>query len=329
MRSPRPAAGFLAVGALLASTATLSAAGRQAAAPPLQVPTVVISARYGGPKLWRVSKGDHAVWVLGTVSPLPKRMIWQTADIQALLRKTQEVIPAWPSVGIGFHPFTALHLYVLWRKAEANPDHRPLRAVLPPDLYARFSVLEARFAPNDRRIERLRPILAARRLYDEALAASDLTPRKDIQRKVLALARQEGVPVRKEKLVVKDPIDVMRQLADISPSGEVACLRSVMIRLETDLGPMQARARAWALGDVALLRRLPHTDVRAPCLEAVSGSARVRALVAQAQQDWMTAVVQALARNRTTLALQSMDLLLGPDGTLERLRRMGYRVEGP
>jgi uncharacterized protein YbaP (TraB family) len=122
---------------------------------------------------------------------------------------------------------------------------------------------------------------------------------------------------------------VMRDLSDTPRSAEIACLRSVVTRLETDLGPMQARARAWALGDVALLRRLPHTDNRATCLDAVSGSARVRALFAAAQQDWMTAAVQALQQNRTTLALQPMDLLLGPDGTLETLRRMGYRVEGP
>jgi hypothetical protein len=43
----------------------------------------------------------------------------------------------------------------------------------------------------------------------------------------------------------------------------------------------------------------------------------------------MTTALQSLSQNRTTLALQSMDRLLGPDGTLETLRRMGYRVEGP
>ena len=55
----------------------------------------------------------------------------------------------------------------------------------------------------------------------------------------------------------------------------------------------------------------------------------MRTLLSQAQEDWMSAAVQALARNRTTLALQSMDRLLGPQGTLQTLRRMGYRVEGP
>lgn len=330
MLTTRLSVALLAISALLSSCAAAAAADRQVAAPVLpQAAPIVISGRYAGPKLWRVSRDGHAVWVLGTVAPLPKRMIWQTQDIQKLLGHTQEVIPAWPSVGIGFHPFTAVHLYMLWRKAQTNPDHLPLRAVLPPPLYTRFSALKLRFAPNDRRIEQLRPILAARRLYDDALASSDLTPHNDIQRTVLELAKQESVPIHREKLLVKDPLDVMRDLTDIPRSAEIECLTSVVTRLETDLGPMQARARAWALGDVALLRRLPHTDNRATCLEAVSGSARVRELVARAQQDWMTAVVQALSQNRTTLALQSMDLLLGPDGTLEQLRRMGYRVEGP
>ena len=328
--SVRGVAGLVAASALLwvatPAAAALQSPTPQQVAAPLQV---VVAGRYRGPKLWRVSRNGHALWLLGTVAPLPRRMVWETDDLQRLLEHTQEVIPAWPSVGIGFHPFTALHLYALWREAQTNPDHRPLEAILPPALYVRFSALKLSFAPHDRRIESLRPILAAKRLYDEALTASDLTPRDDIQRTVLALARREGVAVLQDKLLVQDPIAVMHDLTQTPRAAEIACLQSVVTRLETDLGPMQARARAWALGDVPLLRRLPHTDNRDTCLEAVSGSARVRALVAQAEQDWMAAALQALARNRTSLALQSMDRLLGPRGTLSTLRRMGYTVEGP
>ena len=321
---------------LLAAVVLLAPAMCGAAAPQSETPAlgsaplqVVISGSYRGPRLWRVSKDGHALWLLGPVEPLPKRMVWQTQDIQGLLRNTQEVIPAWPSVGIGFHPLTALHPVALWREAQTNPGHEPLRAMLPAALYTRFSALKSHYAPHDRRIEQLRPILAARRLYDDALRASDLTPHNDIQTTVLRLARQQSVPIHQDKLLVKDPVDVMRDLTEIPRSAEIACLQSVMTRLETDVGPMQARARAWALGDVALLRRLPHIDNRATCLEAVSGSQRVRALVASAEHDWMTAAVQALAQNRSTLALQSMDLLLGPEGTLATFRRMGYQVEGP
>src|SRR5512146_68069 len=232
MGMSRSLAGLAAIAVLLcralpAAAATQSETGAQIAVPV----QVVISGRYRGPKLWCASKDGHALWVLGTVTPLPKRMVWQTEDIQKLLRETQEVIPAWPSVGIGLHPFTALHLYALWREAQTNPDHLPLKAVLPPDLYARFSALKLRFAPRDRRIEQLRPILAARRLYDEALAGSDLTPHNDIQRTVLELAKQESVAIHQDKLLVKDPVDVMRDLTNIPRSAEIACLQSVAPRL--------------------------------------------------------------------------------------------------
>jgi hypothetical protein len=92
---------------------------------------------------------------------------------------------------------------------------------------------------------------------------------------------------------------------------------------------MQARASAWALGDVDALRRLPHADNRAACITAVSNSERVRALIARAQDDWMLAVEDSLNRNRGTLGVQSMDRLLGEHGVLAALRAKGYTVEGP
>jgi len=40
-------------------------------------------------------------------------------------------------------------------------------------------------------------------------------------------------------------------------------------------------------------------------------------------------VTDSLARNRGTLAVQSMDRLLGEGGALATLRARGYAVEGP
>jgi len=92
---------------------------------------------------------------------------------------------------------------------------------------------------------------------------------------------------------------------------------------------MQARARAWALGDVETLRKLAHTDERTACVAAVSTSERVRNLIARAQDDWLNVVTDSLARNRGTLAVQSMDRLLGEGGALATLKARGYVVEGP
>src|SRR5687768_1077919 len=51
----------------------------QAAEVPAPLPTtvldtVVVSGKQPGPGLWKVSNDDHVMWVLGTISPLPKRM---------------------------------------------------------------------------------------------------------------------------------------------------------------------------------------------------------------------------------------------------------------
>src|SRR6267142_400078 len=109
---------------------------------------VVVEGNHEGPRMWRVAKGDHVLWVLGTISPLPRKMTWQSDSVATVLQETQEVLPAWPSIGVGYNPFTALRLYFTWRKIQKSPDHMKLQEQLPPDLYARFSALKARYAPR-------------------------------------------------------------------------------------------------------------------------------------------------------------------------------------
>jgi len=172
-------------------------------------------------------------------------------------------------------------------------------------------------------------MLAAERLLEKVLDASGLTLHNEVQQSVLKLARKQGVRIRQDKLKIDDPVDVLKDVGATPRASEIACLEAIVTRLETDLGPMQVRARAWALGDVDTLRRLPHPDDRSACLAAVTSSERVRKLVARASEDWMIAVEDSLARNRSTLAVQSMDRLLGESGSLAALRQKGYTVEGP
>jgi uncharacterized protein YbaP (TraB family) len=289
--------------------------------PDTAVAEVVIEGKHEGPRMWRVAKGDHVMWILGTISPLPRKMTWQSDSVETVLAETQEVLPAWPSTGVGANPFTALRLYFTWRKIQKSPDHGRLREHLPPELYARFSALKARYAPRDNKLEELRPMLAGGKLLDDVLDVSGLTMRNEVQKTVLKLADREGVKVHQTRIKVEDPVDVLKDLGETPKDSEISCLAAIVGRLETDLGPMQARARAWALGDVETLRSLPHSvDDRIACLAAVSSSERIRNLVIRAQDDWMIEAEDALRRNKSTLAIQSMDRLLGPDGILDALR---------
>ena len=319
--------------------ATPNAPGQAAAQSPLPsansstaeapMAEVVVSGEHEGPRLWKIHKGDHVLWILGTVTPLPKKMVWQSDAVESVLQQSQEVVPAWPAFGIGSNPFTLLRVWIQWRSMQKIPDRMNLQQVLPPELYKRFSALKARYAPKDSKLDELRPGFAAERLLDEALDVSGLTLHNEVQRTVLKLARQRGVKIHQDKLRVDHPVDVLKDVGKTPLNGEIACLEAVVGRIETDIGPMQARARAWALGDVDTLRKLNHPDDRTACIEAVSTSDRVRELIARAQEDWFLAVQDALVRNRTSLAVQSMERLLGDNGTLAVLRKQGYEVEGP
>lgn len=290
---------------------------------------IVIEGSHEGPRMWTVHKGDHTLWILGTISPLPKKMVWQPDAVRQVLHETQEVVPAWPSYGIGANPFTALRVYIEWRRLQKPPDNLPLRQTLPAALYARVEALKNRYDSKDRKLEGMRPMLAARELVTRVFDAAGLALHNEVQQKVLELARQQGVSVHQNKIKIEDPVDVLKDVGNTPLEREVACLESVVTLLETDVAPMQARARAWALGDVDTLRTLPHSDDRAACLTAVSNSERVRSLIVRAQADWLISVEESLNRNKGTLAVQSMERLLGEHGALEALRAKGYRVEGP
>src|ERR1700739_454547 len=58
---------------------------------------IVVEGRHEGPRMWIVRKGDHTLWILGTISPLPKRMVGEAGAVQEVLKHVEEVVPAWPA----------------------------------------------------------------------------------------------------------------------------------------------------------------------------------------------------------------------------------------
>jgi uncharacterized protein len=282
-----------------------------------------------GPRLWRVSKGDHVLWLLGTLDPLPKRMTWRSRQVESVIEHADLVLAADPAVSVHAGPISMVRLYLQYRRERKIPEKQSLSDVLSPPLYARFRAVEARFDPRDGKIEELRPALAARRLYERAISASDLTSRNDIQDEVLKLARRHGVTVQRTSLRLDDPRGILTEAGEIPRAAEIGCLDATVERLETDLPAMRQRAQAWAIGDVDALRALPYPKQREVCMSAAASSPRIRSLLDRAARDWQAALQEALATRRTTLAMKPIYDLIEPGGVLATLRAQGYTVEGP
>jgi len=300
-----------------------------AAAPALATDEVQVIGERVGPRLWRVAKGDHVLWILGTLGPLPKHMTWRSNDVEAVLEESQEVLAANPAVSLHAGPFSALGLYLQWRRLQKNDGGAKLKAVLPEAQYARFSALKQKYAPRDGTLEELRPMFAARRLYQKAVDAAGLTPEFIVEQAVFSLAKKHRVRIQQIGVDLADAKALLTDLAATPAPAELQCLETTMTRLETDLGAMQERARAWARGDVDALRRLPYLDQRDVCWAAISTSERIQALRTRIASAWVDAAEAALQTHGSTLALHSMSELLRPDGPLSVFRAQGYSVEGP
>lgn len=325
----------LIIAAALASSAWLiSAAAARTATPTApatsdQIEEIDVSGERPGPRLWKVTRGDHVLWVLGTLNHLPRKMIWRSRDVESALDQSQQVLASGPSVSAGIGPIAMVRLYFQWRSTQKNPSRTQLRDWLPAPLYQRFEVLKARFDRNDGSIEELRPSFAALRLYEKAVDAAGLTGRDEAEREVLKLAAKRHVPVKRPELLVQDPSGALKEVSALPPSIEVSCLETTITRLETDLPTMQERGRAWAVGDVDRLRQLNFPDQREACMNALSNAPRIKELFDRAASGWDSAADAALSQYKVSFAMRPIYDLLSANGPLARLRAAGAVVEGP
>lgn len=297
---------------------------------------VTVSGVQPGPGLWKVSRGDHVLWLLGTTSALPEHMQWRSDEVERIVAGSQEVIRA-PRVkfklDVGF--FGKLFLLPSAFGARKNPDGKTLDQVLPAPLYARWSALKARYIGRDHGIERWRPIFAGIDLYREALKKSGLRSGGQIEDTVEGLAKRHGVKIvdATYQLEIKDPRGAIKAFKTAGPE-DTECFSRTLDSIEHDLPAMAERANAWAVGDIATLRRLPDSRFRNACADALteSGFARqlgISDLPARVDATWLAIARQALASDTQALAVLPMDQLLTSDGFLAGLKAEGYSVQAP
>lgn len=307
-----------------------------AAAGIVDMDTVVVSGRLPGPGMWKVTRGGHVLYILGTLSPLPRRMEWVSDDVEATIARSQAVVDP-PAVkldaDVGF--FRGLALLPSLLKARRNPDGRSLQQVLPPELYARWTTLKERYIGRDGGVEKWRPVFAAQKLYESAIDKVGLSQKDIVQRVVRRAAGKHDVPRLDTTVEVKieDPKGALKSFRETA-LADTDCFARTMVRIEHDLDGMRTRANAWAVGDVAALRDASFDSQYAACTRAFTQNALAERfglgnLRARIAEKWLSTARKAIADNPVSFATLPIPLLIRPDGFLARLRKEGYTVEEP
>ena len=297
--------------------------------------TVVVEGRRPGPGVWKVSKGDHVMWVFGVYSPLPQKMEWDAARVERLVGKSQEVLTR-PGARMEVGFFRGLTLLPTAIGIDKNPDGATLHDVLPADVYARWQVLKGKYIGDDDGIERRRPIFVADTLLSKGLSKSGLTQNTGVEEQIEKAARRNKVKITSTTLSmdVDDPRALMKEFKK-SQVEDVACFTKTLDRLEGDIDAMRVRANAWANGNIAEMSSLDYAERDKACNDAIfnsqfaKNSPAFQHLPERIRANWMKAAEKALADNTSTFALLPMKNVIGPQSYLADLQAQGYTVESP
>jgi uncharacterized protein YbaP (TraB family) len=294
---------------------------------------ILVVGEQPGPAMWRVTKGDHSLWIFATLEPLPKDMVWHSKSVDERIAASQLVLsPPEFSAHVGF--FRSMTLVPSLLRARHAPNGQTLEQSLPHDLYMRWLALRVKYLgfADD---EKLRPMLAAANLYQRAINQVGLTHDSHVWQRIEATARAKHVPVQAVSLEVPidNPKQYVRDLSAIPSAGEVNCLRSTIGLLETQLPIMRTRANLWSTGDIERLSGLLRSEAVETCAGAVllvpSFQEEYTKLNAQLQSAWLSAAEKAIAANASTVAVVSMVELVKPDGWLAKFRARGYEIIEP
>ena len=285
-----------------------------------------------GPPLWRVTRDDHVLWILGTPKLVPDDLLWQSDSVERALADSVEYLTA-PDMRITLrNPVKAVRTLRKINRMQRIPDDGTLDDLLPEDLYQLFSDTRFRYAPKRDNFERLRPSVAAERLFDSAAESAGLESGRTIDLAIEKRARKhkvKKVPTGLSERYKDSPLlDFMQE---VSASAEQTCLQARLQELDSQLKAHTRLAAAWAVGDLATLRAHPGDSATWACDSfALAFEPEVLSQIeSRSWALWLENVDRALRDNDSTFATLRLGDLLRPDGPLSWLRQRGYEVVEP
>jgi hypothetical protein len=328
-------------------------------APPDDIDTVLVIGEQPGPGLWKVSKGDHVMWVLASYAPLPKGMTWRSKQIEARIGESQEVLyPPNVNIGTDIGLLRGITLIPAALKAGKIPDGKKLKDVLIPETYGKWLVLRQKYMGKDDDAEKWRPAIALEQLRGAAFRKNSLQGGVAVRAVVDRAAKKQKVrihqlPTIKRVLKVEDPRGMLKSAKKLE-FPDIDCFTRNLDKVEADVERVKSLANAWSRGDIEKLRGLHRNR---PIKEALNDSCTYVLMAAfnegeskdaahakkmldnilwhaeqaiyQAQLDWLAAAQVALAKNKSTFTVLSVAEVFSPGGSLEKLRALGYTVEEP
>lgn len=312
----------LLVVALLLSS--ISTANTEADDPEMQV--VLVRGVQAGPALWKVRSGDHVMWMLGEVSPYPRKVKWKSKDFVRLLADSQELL-----IDFSGYWFIDDESAAALTKAEKLPPGKKLKDVISPELHARVAAAASKF--DNPPLEQWYAFAATNRLVSAALRKLEM---ESFSVRFEAARLGEWHKTKITPFAVNEISFEQRLRNWQQPSNEV-CLKRLLDAIEDGGNGVLLLANAWSVGSISALRELvpsysfSRDGFRSgECAAAMhGGEQQAREYKLRRNKFWLEEAERALKHNRSTMAVVLMSELFEPDGYLAELRAKGYEITEP
>ena len=128
--------------------------------PAEEIEEIVVTGVLPGPPLWKVTNGEHALWILPLGNLYPKKMEWESERVERLIAGSQEYIamPYGGHIAAILNPISIIRLMgVRNETTQLLRSEKRLADIVPSDMYQRYLQLKALHFPNDNQIDKPRP----------------------------------------------------------------------------------------------------------------------------------------------------------------------------
>lgn len=310
--------------AVLLCTTSLAWAADDPPAPPVTdwAPneTIVVSAQAEGPAFWHVKKGDSEIYILGTVSPMPKGLAWNSAHLNDIIKGARAVLTP-PTASSGF--FETSWFLLTHRGLLSMPDDKKLEDTLPSDLKTRFVAARESLGQGEGEYDDDPPVIAAMKLQGAFDKKHDYTGDEPLET-VKRLARENHVPVK--PIGEYGALGLVKEGLRLPQEAQRVCLADSVAFTEVRSVHNAPLAAAWAAGNVKEIKAHFVPGIFEHCTKQISGFAK---LTDRAKADYLKAIHDALAQPGKVVMLTDVGSLLRSTGVAEQLHNEGVTIEGP
>ena len=277
---------------------------------------VTIVAKFKGPALWRVKKGDSEVYIVGGVPVMLRHFDWDRERIGHILDQTN-VLLVGPKAKAG--PLALVE----WTMVKGTGPFSNLYSQLPPDTAARFKALAVANGIDPKIYAKDTPVLAVMKLREAVYDKHGLST-SDPEKMLVFMARDRKTPMK--PIGSYSAASLIGKVGAMPKAARNQCVDDTLNEIDFAVGHAAAATHAWATADLAGARANSPNSATLACIE---GADSTRGLLDQATNDAVKAIDEALSKPGKTVVTFPLAVLLRSNGALDQLRAQGAEVSVP